>query len=152
VPTTLQLCSLGIPCLYYGTEQPLPSGPEAGERTWLPTFGRDDALLREAMFGPEHPRAAGFAGTQGQIDAALPGFGAFGTAGAHVFDLAHPAFVRIKALIATRKLLRRVVADPQRPVDALGGGRILTVEPLGTAGRVFVDVGVLGPAEVVVCA
>ena len=36
----------------------------------------------------------------------LPGFGAFGTAGAHVFDETHPAFVRIKALIVTRKTLR----------------------------------------------
>ena len=75
VPTALQLCALGIPCLYYGTEQALRSGPEPSERTWLgtvkdngldvPAFGRIDVLLREAMFGPEHPRASGFAGTQG---------------------------------------------------------------------------------------
>lgn len=116
VPTTLQLCGLGIPCLYYGTEQALPSGPESSERVWLgtvrdgdrdvPAFGRVDVLLREAMFGPEHPRAAGFAGTQGQVDTALPGFGVGGTAGAHVFDETHPAFVRIRALIASRQLLR----------------------------------------------
>lgn len=234
VPSALQLCGLGIPCLYYGTEQALPSGPEASERVWLgtvrdgdhdvPAFGRVDVLLREAMFGPEHPRAAGSAGAQGQIDAALPGFGAFGTAGAHVFDESHPAFVRLKALIATRKLLRplrrgrlyrratstgdghfsfrgpgellawsrilndvevviavnthglegrgsRVELDPRlRPVgstlrvvcdtsrigsvgaDALGGGQVLTVEPLGLGGRAFVDVGVLGPAEVMILA
>ncbi|HET7218201.1 MAG TPA: alpha-amylase family glycosyl hydrolase, partial [Vicinamibacterales bacterium] len=116
VPTALQLCGLGIPCLYYGTEQALPSGPEASERVWLgtvddngrevPAFGRIDVLLREAMFGPEHPRASGFAGTQGARDPALPGFGAFGTAGVHVFDESHPAFVRLKALIATRQSLR----------------------------------------------
>jgi glycosidase len=116
VPTALQLCGLGIPCIYYGTEQALSSGPEAGERKWLgtvddnghdvPAFGRIDVLLREAMFGPEHPRASGFAGTQGARDTTLPGFGAFGTAGADVFDETHPAFVRIKALIATRKALR----------------------------------------------
>jgi glycosidase len=236
VPTALQLCGLGIPCLYYGTEQALPSGPEESERVWLgtvregdrdvPGFGRIDVLLREAMFGPDHPRASGFAGTRGARDTALPGFGAFGTAGAHVFDETHPAFVRIKALLAARKMLRplrrgrqyrratavggataaggddfrfhgpgqlvawsrilndvevliavntngaagrgaRIELDPRlRPAgsslqvvcdtsrvgspaaDALGGGRVLAVQGLGQSGRVFVDVGVLPPAEV----
>jgi glycosidase len=233
VPTALQLCGLGIPCIYYGTEQALRSGPEASERRWLtvidhgqevPAFGRIDVLLRETMFGPDHPRASGFAGTQGARDAALPGFGAFGTAGAHVFDDAHPAFVRIKALIAARQTLRplrrgrqyrratsiggddfrfqgpgellawsrllndievliavntnggagrgsrieldprlrrpgsmlRVVCDTSRigdpAADALGGGQLLPVQSLGQGTRVFVDVGVLGPAEVMVVA
>jgi hypothetical protein len=174
------------------------------------------------MFGPEHPRASGFSGTQSALDAALPGFGAFGTAGAHVFDQTHPAFLRIKALIATRKKLRplrrgrqyrratsiggddfrfqgpgelvawsrllndvevliavntngaagrgsRIELDPRlRPagstlqvvcdtsrigdpsVDAQGGGQVLTVQSMGQSGRVFVDVGVLEPAEVMV--
>jgi glycosidase len=222
VPTAMQLFGLGIPCIYYGTEQGLPSGPEAGERMWLPAFGRADALLRETMFGPEHPRASGFAGTQGERDTELPGFGACGTAGAHVFDQAHPAFVRIKALIATRKAWRplrrgrqyrratsiggddfrfqdqgellawsrilndvevlvavntngvagrgsrieldsrlrpagstlRVVCDTSRigyaGADARGGGRILPVQSMGEDGRVFVDVGALAPAEVMV--
>jgi glycosidase len=232
VPTALQLCGLGIPCIYYGTEQALPSGPEPGERVWLgtvkdndrdvPAFGRIDVLLRESMFGPEHPRGSGFAGTQGAHDVALPGFGAFGTAGAHVFDRDHPAFVRIKALIATRKQFRplrrgrqyrratsiwgddfrfhgpgellawsrilndaevlvavntngvagrgsRIELDPRlRPAgsmlqvvcdtsrigdataDARGGGRLLPVQSMGQGGRVFVDVGVLGPAEVLI--
>ncbi len=232
VPTALQLCGLGIPCIYYGTEQALPSGPEEPERRWLGTvkvdgrdesaFGRIDVLLREAMFGPDHPRASGFAGTQGQLDPALPGFGAFGTAGAHVFDQAHPAFVRVKALIAARKMLPplrrgrqyrratsilgddfrfqgpgelvawsrildalevliavntngvagrgsrieldprlrraastlRVVCDTSRigdPLaDALGGGRLLHVQPMGQGNRVFVDVGVVPPAEVMI--
>jgi glycosidase len=232
IPTALQLFGLGIPCIYYGTEQGLRSGPEPAERVWLgtvrdnnqdvPAFGRIDALLREAMFGPEHPRAAGFAGTQGVRDDALPGFGAFGTAGAHVFDPSHPAFRRLKALIAVRKLLRplrrgrqyrrataifgddfgyhgagellawsrilndvevliavntngaagrgsrieldprlrpagstlRVVCDTSRlgdpAADALGGGRLLPVQGMGQSGRVFVDVGVLPPAEVMI--
>ena len=61
-PTALQLFGLGIPCIYYGTEQALRSGPEPSERKWLgtvkdngqhvPAFGRIDVLLREAMFGP----------------------------------------------------------------------------------------------------
>ena len=128
----MQLCGLGIPCIYYGTEQALRSGPEPSERPWLgtvkdngqdvPAFGRIDVLLREAMFGPEHPRASGFAGTQGARDTALPGFGAFGTAGAHVFDEAHPAFVRIKALIATRKALRPLRRGRQyRRATSIGG-------------------------------
>jgi len=234
VPTALQLCGLGIPCIYYGTEQALRSGPEPSERVWLGTvkdndrdvsaFGRIDALLRETMFGPEHPRASGFAGTQGERDAALPGFGAFGTAGAHVFDPAHPAFTRIKALITVRKTLRplrrgrqyrratsiggddfhfqgpgellawsrilndvealiavntngiarrgsRVELDPRlRPAgstlrvvcdtskigdptaDSQGGGEVLRVQSMGHDGRVFVDVGVLEPAEVMIMA
>jgi glycosidase len=232
VPTALQLFGLGIPCIYYGTEQALRSGPEASERAWLgtvkdgerdvPAFGRIDALLREAMFGPEHPRASGFAGAQGQRDAGLPGFGAFGTAGAHVFDTSHPAFARIRAMIATRKSFRplrrgrqyrratsiggddfrfhgpgellawsrilndadvliavnthgtagrgsrieidprlrpagstlRVVCDTSRledpAADAQGGGRVLPVRSLGSGGRVYVDIGVLPPAEVLV--
>jgi glycosidase len=229
VPTALQLCALGIPCIYYGSEQALRSGPEPSERRWLGTagdgaaFGRSDALLREAMFGPEHPRASGFAGVQGNRDIGLPGFGAFGTAGAHVFDEDHPAFVRIRALLAARKALRplrrgrqyrrktaifgddfgfqgagellawsrllndaevlvvlntnaaaargsrveldarlkppgsslRVVCDTSRigapGADALGGGRVLHAQAAGP-GRVFVEVGVLGPAEALVLA
>jgi glycosidase len=232
VPTALQLCGLGIPCIYYGTEQALSSGPEAGERVWLgtvkdndtdvPAFGRIDVLLRETMFGPEHPRASGFAGTQGARDTALPGFGAFGTAGAHVFDQEHPAFVRMRAIIATRRTLPplrrgrqyrratsiggddfrfhgpgellawsrvlhdaevlivvntngaagrgscieldpalrpagsvlRVVCDTGRigdsTSDAQGGGRLLTVQSMGESERVFVDVGVLAPAEAMI--
>jgi glycosidase len=52
VPAALQLCGLGIPCIYYGTEQALRSGPEESERVWLgtvkdhgqdvPAFGRID--------------------------------------------------------------------------------------------------------------
>jgi hypothetical protein len=187
----------------------------------VPAFGRIDVLLREAMFGPDHPRASGFAGTQGARDTALPGFGPYGTAGAHVFDPTHPAFVRIKALIATRKALRplrrgrqyrratsiggadfgflgpgellawsrilndvdvlialntngaarrgsRIELDPRlRPpgstlqvvcdtarlgdpaADPQGGGNVLVVQSMG-GGRVFVDIGVLPPAEVMV--
>lgn len=231
VPTALQLFGLGIPCIYYGTEQALPSGPEVEERHWLtmmehgqlvPAFGRTDALLREAMFGPEHPRAFGFAGTQGERDAALPGFGPCGTAGAHVFDTQHPAFVRIKALIAARQSLRalrrgrqyrrqtsagglefrfhgagellawsrilndvevivavnthavegrgsRIELDPRLRragstlrvicntsrigapgADALGGGEVVDVRALEQRERVFVDIGVLPPAEVLI--
>ncbi len=80
--TALQLFTLGIPCIYYGTEQAL-SGPESSERQWLPKWGSHDAYLREAMFGPQ-------------------GFPAFGAPGHHVFDPAHPAYTRIAQLANVR--------------------------------------------------
>ena len=54
--TAIQLLTLGIPCLYYGTEQGF-AGPEEAERSWLPGWGGHDRYLREAMFGPRFPRA-----------------------------------------------------------------------------------------------
>ncbi|HYO76751.1 MAG TPA: hypothetical protein VE010_09840 [Thermoanaerobaculia bacterium] len=83
-PTALQLFTLGIPCIYYGTEQAL-SGPEASERQWLPNWGSHDAYLREAMFGPDR------------------GFPAFGAPGQHVFDANHPAYTRIATMNQLRK-------------------------------------------------
>jgi len=98
----IQLLTLGIPCVYYGTEQAL-GGPEPSERHWLPGWRGSDRYLREAMFGPAHPRAPGLAGLQpGALDTALPGFGPLGTAGAHAFDEGSPAYRRIAALAAFR--------------------------------------------------
>lgn len=97
----LQLFTLGITCIYYGTEQAL-AGPEPSQRQWLPNWKGSDRYLREAMFGPEHPRQSGLAGLQG-FDPNLPGFGPFGTAGAHCFDVSHPAYTRIAAMTAIRK-------------------------------------------------
>src|SRR5262249_59664784 len=75
----IQLFSLGIPCVYYGTEQAF-AGPEASEQRWLPDWGSSDRYLREAMFGPTHPRPSGRAGLRADAaDTELPGFGAFGT-------------------------------------------------------------------------
>jgi len=96
----LQLFTLGIPCIYYGTEQAF-SGPEASERKWLPGWKSSDQYLREAMFGPEHPRASGTAGLH-EPDMELPGFGPFGTAGRHCFDENHPVYKRIAAAAALR--------------------------------------------------
>jgi glycosidase len=101
----MQLFSLGIPCVYYGTEQAL-AGPEASERKWLPNWKSHDEYLREAMFGPQHPRKSGREGlpqNHNGVDKNLPGFGPFGTAGCHVFDQNHPAYVRIAALAKLRK-------------------------------------------------
>jgi glycosidase len=107
----LQLFSLGIPCIYYGTEQSL-AGPEASERGFLPNWNRADGsgyatrYLREAMFGPTHPRQpkpGDPAAPEAALNKSLPGFGPFGTAGAHCFDEHSPAFLRIAALTAVRR-------------------------------------------------
>jgi glycosidase len=102
----IQLFSLGIPCIYYGTEQSF-AGPEASEQKWLPGFGSTDTYLREAMFGPEHPRLSGLAGLAAGaagFDSGSPGFGAFGTTGAHCFNPSAPAYIRIAGLVQVRNL------------------------------------------------
>lgn len=145
----LQLLTLGIPCIYYGTEQAF-SGPEASERIYLPSWNKGDQphadrYLREAMFGPRHPRAAGRAGlpssgisggiSGGSVDQALPGFGPFGTAGAHCFDAGHAVYRRIAALAALRAqypVLRqgrqylRPVSIMEGPFTGQGPGEIIS--------------------------
>jgi len=101
----LQLFTLGIPCIYYGTEQGL-AGPEASERMWLPDWGRSDRYLREAMFGPAHPRKHGrdgLAPPPDGLDTSLPGFGPFGTAGRHCFNEANQIYLRIAAACEARQ-------------------------------------------------
>jgi len=122
----LQLFSPGIPCLYYGTEQAL-GGPEPAERRWLPGWKTSDRYLREALFGPRHPRRlgrAGLPGATGGEDPALPGFGPRGSAGRHAFDEEHPAFVRIAALAAARQAfpVLRYGRQYLRPISFLGRG------------------------------
>ena len=65
-PVAIQLFALGIPMIYYGTEQAL-APPESSVRQFLPDFPGQvehpsDRYLREAMFGPAHPRRSGTAG------------------------------------------------------------------------------------------
>ncbi len=123
----LQAFTLGIPCVYYGTEQAL-AGPEAAERHWLPDWGGSDRYLREAMFGPAHPRKSGRAGLPGEgednggFDDRLPGFGPFGSAGQHCFDERSAAYLRIAALLDLRKRIPclRHGRQYQRPVAFLG--------------------------------
>jgi len=118
----LQLFTLGIPCLYYGTEQSL-AGPEGSERQWLPEWRSSDRYLREAMFGPTHPRAPGIASLQlDDVDASLPGFGPFGTAGRHCFDASHPVYLRIAALAALRATIPALRHGRQylRPTSLFG--------------------------------
>lgn len=103
----LQFFTLGIPCIYYGMEQAL-AGPDAGDRSQVPDWGtgKSEWFLREAMFGPEHPRPASIhRPALDDLDMSLPGFGPFGTSGAHCFDDAHPAYRRIALMSTLRSRL-----------------------------------------------
>ncbi|NIJ54392.1 alpha-amylase family glycosyl hydrolase [Dyadobacter arcticus] len=104
VPVAIQLFTLGIPCIYYGTEQAF-AGPANSQAGKVQNWPGHDKYLREAMFGPSHPRANFKLELQtqlDQLDESLPGFGPFGTAGKHCFDENSPAFVRISNLCELR--------------------------------------------------
>lgn len=149
VAAALQFFSLGIPCIYYGTEQNLASGVPAEERQWIPAqlpWGSSDYLLRETMFGPQHPRASGYPGTTGQFDAALPGFGPHGTVGHHAFNAQHPTYARIQHMAAVRaaykplrrgRQYRRATSCDHVHFSCLGSGDLLAWS------RVFDDQEVL---------
>lgn len=79
----VQLTSLGIPCIYYGTEQAF-DGWEGYHEQALEGSGQDnnipfrDRYIREAMFGAT--------------------FGAFQTSGYSFFNPDHPTYLRISAI------------------------------------------------------
>jgi glycosidase len=122
----IQLFTLTIPCIYYGTEQALSfNGPENDPGYQLEYlsgegWGNADCFLREAMFGPEHPLVDASHGVS--IDPGFPGFGPFGTCGRHCFDEAHPAFVRLAHLMDIRRRYSclRVGRQYQRPLGQFG--------------------------------
>ena len=137
----IQLFALGIPCIYYGTEQAF-AGPEKALRDqFLPDYNAGnpppDKYLREAMFGPEHPRLSGRAGLAGGpagLDNGFPGFGPFGTSGRQCFDPRSAAYVRIAALAAVRRrfpVLRygrqylRAISNFGRPFAVPAGGELI---------------------------
>ncbi|MGH9629741.1 MAG: alpha-amylase family glycosyl hydrolase, partial [Bryobacteraceae bacterium] len=81
-----QMTTLGIPCVYYGTEQGFDgsandhdSGIEPLDDGKIPF---EDRYIREGMFGGA--------------------FGAFRTSGCHFFDPDHPAYLRIAAIARVR--------------------------------------------------
>ena len=126
VATAFQLFTLGIPCVYYGSEQAF-AGPAASQLGFLINegWGNNDRFLREAMFGPAHPRASHALDLDTQIlerDETLPGFGPFGTFDTHAFDPSNPAYRRIAALCTARALhpVLRVGRQYQRPVRVFG--------------------------------
>jgi glycosidase len=75
-----QLTTLGIPCIYYGTEQALDGSEARGDPAQDPGF--EDRYVRETMFGGA--------------------FGAFETEGCHFFDADHPSYLRIAAIARLR--------------------------------------------------
>lgn len=83
----VQLTTLGIPCVYYGTEQGFDGTEDRHDDTIEPRneWGEvpsADRYIRETMFG----------GT----------FGAFETIDCHFFDLGHPTYRRIGAVARLR--------------------------------------------------
>ena len=79
----VQLTTLGIPCIYYGTEQAFAGSADDHDRAIEAVDGQGkvpfaDRYIREAMFGAS--------------------FGAFGTSGCHFFDVNHPTYLRIAAI------------------------------------------------------
>ena len=132
VATAFQLFTLGIPCIYYGTEQAF-AGPAQSQLPFVRNEGWNDAgnygdrYLREAMFGPEYPRAYhthDLATQMSSQDTSLPGFGPFGTAGKHCFDVQSPAYVRLAALCQTRSehLVLRTGRQYSRQIRLPGTG------------------------------
>jgi len=77
-----QLTTLGMPCLYYGTEQALDGTQDRHDFGIEPEPGFEDRYIRESMFGGS--------------------FGAFETAGCHFFDPDHPTYLRIAAIARIR--------------------------------------------------
>lgn len=78
----IQLTTVGIPCIYYGTEQAL-DGTEARHDYGIENrLTYADRYIREVMFG----------GT----------FGASETSGCHFFDPEHPTYLRISAIARIR--------------------------------------------------
>ncbi len=78
----VQLTTLGIPCIYYGTEQALDGTESYHDYSIEPNLSFEDRYIRESMFG----------GT----------FGAFETAGCHFFNPNHPSYLRIAAIARIR--------------------------------------------------
>jgi glycosidase len=130
--TAFQLFTLGIPCIYSGTEQAF-AGPAESQHKYLLGQGWDDPnnygdrYLRETMFGANHPRADFNNDLTDQVnneDASLPGFGPFGTAGKHCFDPNSPSYVRLSALCKVRAeiLALRTGRQYQRQIRLPGTG------------------------------
>lgn len=83
----IQLTTLGIPCIYYGTEQAFDGNRNMHDTMieQLDEFGNipfEDRYIRECMFAA--------------------GFGAFETRGCHFFNTEHPTYLRISAIAALR--------------------------------------------------
>ena len=89
-----QLTTLGVPCIYYGTEQAFDGTEARGDPQQ--DGGFEDRYIREAMFGGA--------------------FGAFETQGCHFFNPEQPTYLRIAAIARIRN-------QPDQVGQALRRGR-----------------------------
>jgi glycosidase len=76
------LTTLGVPCIYYGTEQAFDGSQDRHDYGIEPHLSFEDRYVREAMFGAT--------------------FGAFNTSGCHMFNPDHPTYRRIRAITRVR--------------------------------------------------
>lgn len=84
----LNLCTLGIPCIYYGTEQGFNSGGQQVQDAILPQNPNgEDTVLRECMFGGP--------------------FGSLRCTGHHFFDESHAVYRAMAAIRRNALELRR---------------------------------------------
>lgn len=132
----LQTLTLGIPCIYYGTEQALDGSFADHDVSIEPlSDGKipfDDRYIRECMFaGP---------------------FGAFRTSGCHVFNPNHPTYVRVAALARVRGRKDAVGLALRRGRSYL---RCISTDSVGfhkpAAGQVVAWSRILYRTEVLVC-
>jgi len=114
----LNAATMGIPCIYYGTEQAF-DGAGSGDGC--------DRFIRESMFGGK--------------------FGAFRTRNRHFFNESHPAFVELRKMLALREtepalrrgrqFLRPISGDGVNfGLPAMVGSELRSVVPWS---RIFVD-------------
>ncbi len=78
----VQLTTLGIPCIYYGTEQAFDGTEYNHDFAIEPELNSPDRYIRESMFGST--------------------FGAFETSNCHFFNPNHPTYLRIAAIARIR--------------------------------------------------
>jgi glycosidase len=102
----LQLYTLGIPCIYYGTEQGLTGPPDSGDHI---AFG-DDIALRETMFSSP--------------------FGPFGRQG-HCFNQDFPLYKKIAAMIEARQRNDALRYGRQYPRKCNVGGDVFSFPGAG---------------------
>ncbi|MGB9123102.1 MAG: alpha-amylase family glycosyl hydrolase, partial [Candidatus Angelobacter sp.] len=114
----LNAATMGIPCIYYGTEQAF-DGAGSGDGC--------DRYIRESMFGGK--------------------FGAFRTHDRHFFNEQHPAYVELTKILALlekepalrrgRQFLREISGDGTNfGLPTVPGGQLRSVVPWS---RIFVD-------------
>ncbi|HUN08637.1 MAG TPA: alpha-amylase family glycosyl hydrolase [Aggregatilineales bacterium] len=78
----VMLTTLGVPCIYYGTEQLFDGSAADHSFSIEPNLSFEDRYIREGMFGGA--------------------FGAYRTTGCHFFNPDHPSYQRIAAIARVR--------------------------------------------------